>query len=141
MELLHQVAAGSNRWVDRPFVVWQTRWNASDLGVPVGLVKIGKRQSPFFLGVRIVWHDHPVHGRDPAIVGPARHEIANVHNQVWGFTSDRYPVAISVLYFETVATAALHQNSQGAVIAGPLHAVARQMAPPPAADNGWPEGR
>ncbi len=88
-----------------------TRRQALDAGIPVGHMEERKR-----LPRRRVGKSNPVHGRPPAVVGPLRYGVAQVHNEGVGTGCDVVPSAVWLLDLQTAHVVGA-KNRERAVVA------------------------
>src|SRR5713226_3543565 len=95
-ELGEPVLAGGDRLVARRVGGPAAARQALDQSVVVRLVEEGDREPAVpDRGFARRFH-HAVHGRDPAVIGPVLHEIADIADEGAGRWADRYPLGPAV---------------------------------------------
>ena len=66
--------------------------DAIDQGIGVRLMKKHQRQTATAQELTGIWVGHAVHSRYPAIIGPLRHHVANIHHKGAWFNAYVLPV-------------------------------------------------
>src|SRR3984957_266411 len=115
-ELAEQVVSRADRIVFRRVFLVRAGRQTFDHCIVVGLMEEYDRYSVLVLFGVERWIDHAMHRRNPSVVGPLLHQVADIDNERPFDDRDVDPLGSFVLYLQAAVREFLAQNGQAAVV-------------------------